>query len=496
MVQEIPFDDHCRMNTLTFDRSGTLLVVGGLTSSPFGKLKGGVIVVVHVGEVLRPDWFVIPLDHTKPGNGSALCQKLASLHSVERSQLLYHKTGGDKLLPLESSIRSAIESITSSGGSGALLGSMRMSFDSPVDLVTSWLADLFLAFPKAVFSCTAPLGSVVDAAVLREDQRLLGLVLSTALIHCRSHPYLISNYEMRTGRLTDALIATTKFAPDCLLDVMHEIALWPIPLYAHEEWKAPAGGGLVRCALEVPVGDEAFKGADQGNGVLARPFVMPIPGLSALKFLSSVTRSCGPEVFATQEFAAVLDEIWNKEIVPMFFVDCLLHLGLFVTFGCLVSGTAQAAEFQSLSSSEIDLPRGSVLLLMVVISVFNCLTTVRALGLNWFAVVTCLAGWSCHPTCMNMHTVDQSDNNVQRYTLVVLTWLMVNATLFLVFCRHEWTDAMSAVTSLLLLVKTLQTLRGFEVRILVLMSSKGFGCLTNVSTLCSASIGYSVPCGR
>lgn len=212
LVQEIPCQLNCNLTSLAFDPSGTLLAIGGKTES-FRSGNGGAVLVVRVGELLRLQWFFSDTAFVDP---LLLCQKLAALSEVERAQILYHKTDDGEegydhgSLPLERRIRYAIDAKREHN---SMLGSHMMTSRPPNEQLVVCLKEVFKQFPQSVFAISPGYGNLFDVAFERENPRLLSAVFSVALIACRSYPYLMMNEEMRSGRVTNALIAACDIFP-------------------------------------------------------------------------------------------------------------------------------------------------------------------------------------------------------------------------------------------------------------------------------------------
>jgi hypothetical protein len=212
LVQEIPCQVNC-LTSLVFDPSGTMLAIGGETNS-FQSGRGGVVLVVRVGELLRLQWFFSNAGFADP---PLLFQKLSGLCEVERAQLLFHKTNfgeeghDDGFLPLEHRFRDAIDAKSEQT---AMLGSHMLTSQSPSDLLVTCLKELLKHFPQTVFAIAPGHGSMFEVALERENPRLLTLVFSAALVACRSYPYLMMSEEMRNGAVTNALIAACDTLPE------------------------------------------------------------------------------------------------------------------------------------------------------------------------------------------------------------------------------------------------------------------------------------------
>lgn len=224
LVQEIPCQLNCHLASLAFDPSGTMLAIGGKTKS-FRSEIGGVVCVVRVGELLRLQWF---FSDTGFVDSVLLCQKLAALSKVERAQILYHKTDDGEewhdhgSLPLERRIRCAIDAKCEHN---SMLGSHMMTSRPPNEQLVACLKEVFKQFPQSVFAIAPGYGNLFEVALERENPRLLSLVFSVALIACRSYPYLMMNEEMRSGRVTNALIAACDSFPEgtvvlCVLNIV------------------------------------------------------------------------------------------------------------------------------------------------------------------------------------------------------------------------------------------------------------------------------------
>jgi hypothetical protein len=212
LVQEIPCQVHS-LTSLVFDPSGTMLAIGGETES-FQSRRGGVVLVVRVGELLRSRWFFSNAGFADP---PLLFKKLSGLRDVERAQLLVHKTtdgeeGHDHgLMPLEQWFRDAIDS---NSGQTEMLGSHMLTSRLTSDLLVACLQEVFKQFPQTVFAVAPGHGNMFEVALERVNPRLLTLVFSAALVACRSYPYLMMSEEMRNGAVTDALIATCDTMPE------------------------------------------------------------------------------------------------------------------------------------------------------------------------------------------------------------------------------------------------------------------------------------------
>lgn len=257
LVQEIPCQLNCNLSSLAFDPSGTMLAIGGKTES-FRSRKGGGVWVVRVGELLRLQWFFSDTGFVDP---LLTCQKLAALSDAERAQILYHNTDGGEeghdhsYLPLERRIRYAIDATREHN---SMLGSHMMTSRPPYEQVVACLKEVLKQFPQSVFAISPGYGNLFEVALERENPRLLSVLFSLALIACRSYPYLMMNEEMRSGRVTNALISACDMFPEGTV-VLHVLTIIVYPIIcgtlSHLQWpslrscsRRYSWNGTVACA--------------------------------------------------------------------------------------------------------------------------------------------------------------------------------------------------------------------------------------------------------
>lgn len=220
--------------SLAFDPTGTILVLGGRTQSLHSS-SAGVVLVVRVGELLRLEWFCQGKRFADP---ALLCQKLSSLSSLERAQILFHRSiegdGSDDhtKFPLEQNITRALATKQDKHDK-ASLGSSKMNSEPPFDTVVVCLRSLLSHFPQTVFAGAPGYGNVFGILLHERDSpRLLKLLFYVALKTCRSVPYLAMNEDMRNGTVTKALIASCGMYPEVVLDVVPSLVLWPASTYS------------------------------------------------------------------------------------------------------------------------------------------------------------------------------------------------------------------------------------------------------------------------
>lgn len=241
VVQEI-FCRSSTLNTLCFDPSGTILAIGGETRS-LGTTSSGVVLVVRVGELLHLGWFCRGRQFADP---ELLCSKLSSLSSIERAQILFHRSiederGDHSHFPLESRIRIALTSKQDDGGEGSL-GSSVMSSEPQFDQVLLCLRGVLSHFPQTVFAGVPGYGNMFGVLLHdRDSPRLLRLLFYVVLKTCRSYPYLAMNEDMRNGTISKALIASCDVSPEMVLDVVLSMVLWPASVYSTKDgnWRVP-----------------------------------------------------------------------------------------------------------------------------------------------------------------------------------------------------------------------------------------------------------------
>lgn len=215
LVQVVPSSRNCRLNSVAFDPSGTVLVIGGKAPSLHSE-TGGLLLVVRVGELLRLDFFSIGTDFTEP---SMLYEKLSSLSATERAQILFHRSdfawesADHSHFPLERNIRSGLATMEEED-SKASLGSTKMKTKPKFERVMWCLTEILTRFPQTAFAGCGGHGNMFDIILKRDNPRLLKLLFYVTLVSCRSFPYMIMNEEMRNGTVTKALIASCDPFPE------------------------------------------------------------------------------------------------------------------------------------------------------------------------------------------------------------------------------------------------------------------------------------------
>jgi hypothetical protein len=233
------------LNTLTFDPTGTILAIGGETQTH--PMSSGVVLVIRVGELLQLEWFCRGKQFADPN----LCRKLLSLSSIERAQILFHKSVEDIskdsfYFPLKTKVRSALAAKEDNHGQGSL-GSTVMSAEPRFDSVLAYLREFLSHFPQIVFA-RSPRHMFSVLLHERDSPRLLKLLFYVTLKTCSSFPYLSMNEDMRNGTVTKALIASCDIFPEAVLDVVHSLILWPSSVYGTKDraWRVPKSEPVFR----------------------------------------------------------------------------------------------------------------------------------------------------------------------------------------------------------------------------------------------------------
>ena len=292
----------------SFHPSGSMLVLAGETAKTSETLRGDLL-LVRVGEVLNPSWYPL-VSHDEEFCAENVCNKLNSLCSVDRAQLLYHNAT-EQVFPLAHSIKSALEEERRQNRR-AVLGSTRLGTLPYREEVTTFLNEVFHEFPRAVFATRGLKGkSIFELAIEVDDPRLLKLIFITALVNCRAHSYLIMNDDFRSGFLTKLLALACERYPDVAKDIIHSMVLWNCPtLELLDTWKVK-GGEPVYNICPSPAAEGVFDESLQlvEYGALSRPMVLPL-SLCSLPFLSAITSNGPVEVFNQEELGLILDEIW------------------------------------------------------------------------------------------------------------------------------------------------------------------------------------------
>jgi hypothetical protein len=213
VVQQIPCSETCKLTSVAFDPSGTILAIGGGSRS-LRSSAGGVVLIVRVGELLSLGFFHLETRNVDP---TRVCQKLSSLSAVERAQILFHRSDTDKSathghFPLEQKISSGLES-RKERDSKESLGSSVMRTERSSEAVMACLKAIVIQFPQTSFVGCSGYGNMFAAILERDNPRLLKLLFYSTLVNCRSFPYLAMNEEMRNGTVTRALVASCDAFP-------------------------------------------------------------------------------------------------------------------------------------------------------------------------------------------------------------------------------------------------------------------------------------------
>lgn len=214
VIQQIPCSETCKLTSAAFDPSGTILAIGGETKS-LRSNAGGMVLIVRVGELLSSSFFCLETHSADP---TRVCQKLSSLSAVERAQILFHRSETEESaahghFPLERKISSGVAS-RKERDSKESLGSSVMRTERSSEAVMVCLKAILIQFPQTAFVGCSGHGNMFSALLERDNPRLLKLLFYSALVNCRSFPYLAMNEEMRNGTVTRALVDSCDAFPE------------------------------------------------------------------------------------------------------------------------------------------------------------------------------------------------------------------------------------------------------------------------------------------
>jgi len=289
--------------------------------------------------------------------------------------------------------------------------------------------------------------------------------------------------------------------------VIHGLVLWPVPgdLAKEREWRIPGGKPIYRVGSSLGCDDVFDQDAYYQKGALARPMVLPISDISSLSFLTALATDCDPEVFATEELATILDELWDSEIKYWFVLDFGLYCVFFLFWGLLVTHTNVSDSTESFRGEYLEFKTGSLWAMALALNLLY--------GTKEFLKFRAANDWYIN---LVGHTKNKRNRVLRSHSLRSIwpkvfwsirehfedwwnicdsmTQFMVFVSLLLQVWRTRVTLECSVITTFLVLLKFLGYLRGFSgsawvLRVLykVFVDSRGI-----ISVISSILLGFAV----